>query len=96
MMNQICHGGFVLIVALVSLAARAQNEGVIELNDRVTGNQEQPQVLYIVPWQAPGDDSILSQPVQSQLNNDVFEHIERPEHEREVEYLQQLWQQAAE
>lgn len=82
------------LALLTSAAAWAQGEGVIELNDRVTGNQEQPQVLYIVPWQAPGDDTILSQPVQSQLNSDVFEHIERPEHEREVQYLQELWQQA--
>lgn len=78
---------------LAAQAAIAQQEGVIELRDTVTGNQEQPQVLYIVPWQAPSDDTILDERVRTQLSRDVFDHVERSEHVREVQYLEQLWQE---
>lgn len=83
---------FVAVALLYLPAALAQEEGVIQLSDRVTGNQEQPQVLYIVPWQSPADDSILNQQVQTQLNQDVFNHIERSEHVREINYRLQLQQ----
>jgi hypothetical protein len=71
-------------------SALAQQEGVVVLSDTVTGNQEQPKVLYIVPWQAARDDTILSQPLTTKLHRDVFAHIERPEHVRELRYLEQL------
>jgi hypothetical protein len=68
----------------------AQSEGVVVLSDTVTGNQEQPKVLYIVPWQPADDTAILSQPLTTKLHRDVFAHIERPEHVRELQYLEQL------
>lgn len=75
---------------LISLAAVAQEDNVVVLSDTVTGNQEQPKVLYIVPWQAAEDDTILSQPLTTQLHSEVFEHIERQEHVRELRYLETL------
>ncbi|MBC6906263.1 hypothetical protein DWB84_12395 [Saccharophagus sp. K07] len=70
--------------------ANAQQEGVVVLSDTVTGNQEQPKVLYIVPWQPATDDTILTQPLTTKLHRDIFAHIERPEHVRELQYLEQL------
>lgn len=67
----------------------AQEDRVVNLSTTVTGNQEQPTVLYIVPWQPADDKAILYQPVNSRLNN-LFGHVERPEHRRQVEFLQQL------
>lgn len=89
---EISHKAFILaIVGVLSASfAWAQDEAVIRLSDTVTGNQEQPKVLYIVPWQRAEDDTILYQPVKTMLNQDVFGHIERPEHLREVEYLEEL------
>lgn len=80
------------IPLLLTLAAPAvaQQEGVVVLSDTVTGNQEQPKVLYIVPWQPANDDTILTQPLTTKLHRDVFAHIERPEHMRELQYLEQL------
>lgn len=72
--------------------AFAQDDGVVVLSDTVTGNQEQPKVLYIVPWQAAEDDTILKQPLATQLHSEVFEHVERQEHIRELKYLQTLSQ----
>lgn len=79
----------ILFAAMASLAL-AQTEGVVILSDTVTGNQEQPNVLYIVPWQQASDNTILYQPLATKLNRDVFEHVERPEHIRELGYLEQL------
>ena len=79
-----------LLMLVSAYSAVAQQEGVVVLSDTVTGNQEQPKVLYIVPWQAARDDTILSQPLTTKLHSDVFAHIERPEHLRELQYLEQL------
>lgn len=86
---------FSLVLSLVSallaaVSASAQQEGVVVLSDTVTGNQEQPKVLYIVPWQPANDDTILTQPLTTKLHRDVFAHVERPEHVRELQYLEQL------
>ncbi len=79
-----------LLMGIISGAALAQSEGVVVLSDTVTGNQEQPKVLYIVPWQPADDTTILTQPLTTKLHRDVFAHIERPEHVRELQYLEQL------
>lgn len=79
---------FLLCAAAVQVFA--QTEGVVVLSDTVTGNQEQPKVLYIVPWQPAQDDTILTQPLTTKLHRDIFSHIERPEHLRELQYLEQL------
>lgn len=82
------------VLALIGIwftfAAHAQDEGVVVLSDTVTGNQEQPKVLYIVPWQAATDDTILELPLVTRLQRDVFEHVERPQHIRELNYLNAL------
>lgn len=89
---------FVKLVSIPSLLMAmplvAQDDGVVVLSDTVTGNQEQPKVLYIVPWQAAEDDTMLKQPLKTQLHNEVFEHVERAEHIRELKYLQTLSQGA--
>lgn len=66
------------------------NSGVIVLSDTVTGNQEQPKVLYIVPWQGAGDDTMLKQELITRLQSDVFAPVERAEHQRELEMINAL------
>lgn len=80
----------VIVLMVIPCPAFAQSEGVVVLSDTVTGNQEQPKVLYIVPWQPAEDTTILTQPLTTKLHRDVFAHIERPEHVRELQYLEQL------
>lgn len=67
----------------------AQDNEVVNLGATITGNQEQPKVLYIVPWKQTKDDTILSQGLESRLS-DVFDHVERSEHKREVEFFEVL------
>lgn len=56
---------------------------VIELESRVTGNREQPQVFYLVPWQTPGSPELHYEPLSSQLQQ-VFGHLEREELRRQL------------
>ena len=81
---------FLFLLGCVVPAALAQDEGVVVLSETVTGNQEQPKVLYIVPWQAATDDTILNHSPLTQLHSEVFQHVERADHNRELQYLQAL------
>ena len=69
-----------LSLALLPVVAHAaeQGEANVTLHSTITGNQEQPKVLYIVPWQPPGGVDQLQQPVQSLLG-DVFAPTDRAE-----------------
>src|SRR5690606_14033279 len=67
------------------LAQDAREEANVVLHSTITGNQEQPKVVYIVPWQGPGDADKLNQPMQPVLS-DVFAPIDRAEFQRELKY----------
>ena len=78
----------VLFAALSSHAAepaKSAREANVSLHSTITGNQEQPKVLYIVPWQPPGNADRLAQPVQPLLD-DVFAPVDRAEFQRELKY----------
>ncbi|KUJ83822.1 cell division protein FtsY [Microbulbifer flavimaris] len=78
------HAFFFLATSSVLLAGKAVAEDVVELESTVIGNQEQPKVLYIVPWKSA--DSL--QRIDSNLPrvlDDVFEHREYSEFQREIE-----------
>lgn len=55
----------------------------------VTGNQELPRVLYIVPWKKPlaGD---LPEPPVSSLLDEILAPIDREVFRRQVSYYEQL------
>lgn len=67
----------------------AQQPEVVEMSATVTGNQEQPKVIYIVPWKNADDDAILYQPLNGKTNS-IFGHVERSEHLRELKFLDEL------
>ncbi len=63
----------------------AQEEARVQLQSTVTGNQEQPKVLYIVPWQGPGGADHLRQSLQPVVD-DILVSVDRDEFRRELEY----------
>ncbi|MBU2886230.1 hypothetical protein KO507_10695 [Gilvimarinus agarilyticus] len=75
-----------LSLAGLSLIAHAQEDA---LETTITGNQEQPQVLYIVPWQTPDSPTLKYDVVQSQSAR-VYEHLERSELKRELAWQKPL------
>lgn len=82
-------GVLILLLSMVAVTmAHAQKKGEeanVVLHSTITGNQEQPKVLYIVPWQPPGSADRLSQPIQPLLS-DVFAPVDRAEFQRELKY----------
>jgi hypothetical protein len=55
----------------------------------ITGNQELPKVLYIVPWQKSDPGDLMGRPVNSLLD-EVLTPIDREEFIRQVDYFGDL------
>lgn len=60
------------------------DSATINLRTTVTGSQEQPRVLYIMPWQSPAAEELEIEMLSSQQDA-VFGHIEREEMLRGLE-----------
>jgi hypothetical protein len=80
---------WVLLSSIVTLSAVADE--VVTLNTTVQGNQEHPSVTYIVPWREAPPTDLVEMPfnLQTRLIN-VFDGVNRQEHEREVVFLMQF------
>ncbi|HMB74203.1 MAG TPA: hypothetical protein VKQ06_11570 [Gammaproteobacteria bacterium] len=55
----------------------------------ITGNQELPKVLYIVPWQKADPGELMGKPVNTLLD-EVLAPIDRSEFIRQVDYYDDL------
>ena len=55
----------------------------------ITGNQELPKVLYIVPWQKSDPGDLMGKPVNTLLE-EVLAPIDRGEFVRQVRYYDEL------
>lgn len=60
------------------------SEATINLRTTVMGNQEQPQVMYILPWQSPLSPELEMEMLGSEADA-VFGHLERDELQRNLE-----------
>ena len=56
----------------------------------ITGNQELPTVLYIVPWQKADPADLMGRPVNTLLD-EVLSPIDRDEFVRQVDYYGDLY-----
>ena len=56
----------------------------------ITGNQELPTVLYIVPWKKSDPGELMGKPVNTLLD-EVLAPIDRTEFIRQVDYYQDLY-----
>ena len=85
-----------ICAALLAIAAAAAAQegqmpaGVIQLDETViSGNQELPKVLYILPWQQPtGLPDIQVKAEFTEL--EVFRRLYRPAYRRELSYFETL------
>lgn len=71
-------------VLIATALGSAEANPVVELGSRVTGNQEQPRVLYILPWQAPDGPESLYQDIAHNIN-DLYAPVKRESFQRELE-----------
>jgi hypothetical protein len=69
---------------LLSLSALAL-EPVVTLHSTVTGSQAQPKVMYIVPWQQPGD-ARFDYGMKGSFADELFEPVDRDEFVRGLHY----------
>lgn len=78
-----------VLMVMMSTGAVCAQEARVVLRSTVVGNQEQPKVLYIVPWQQAETPESIYQPLQS-LVDGVFEEVDRDEFLRELNYQQKV------
>ena len=73
---------------------RSTGGGVMDELDlgrtEITGNQELPKVLYIVPWQKSDPGDLTGKPVNSLLD-EVLAPVDRSEFIRQVDYYGDLY-----
>ncbi len=73
---------------------RQVNNGVMDEMElgraEITGNQELPKVLYIVPWQKSDPGNLTGRPVNTLLD-EVLAPIDRSEFIRQVKYYDELY-----
>ncbi|MDN4502064.1 hypothetical protein QX776_06605 [Alteromonadaceae bacterium BrNp21-10] len=85
-----------LIAALggmLSPVVLAQSKAnVLKLESVIRGNQEQPKVLTIVPWQTPKTKAIFAS-LQTQLMQTEFEPLERSSFIRQISFHHKLSKQ---
>lgn len=75
---------FLLVFYFWSSTLFAQ-QGVVTLRSTVKGNQEQPKVLYVVPWQRDGKTTFVYEPSPTYLQ-EIFRSVDRDEFLRELEF----------
>lgn len=81
-------------VLTAQVSRSATGGGVMDQLDlgttEITGNQELPKVLYIVPWQQPEPGEIVGKPVNTLLD-EVLAPLDREEFVRQVDYHDDLY-----
>jgi hypothetical protein len=61
----------------------------------ITGNQELPKVMYIVPWKKSDPGDLMGKPVNTLLD-EVLAPLDREEFIRQVEYYDDLYREVEE
>ena len=79
-----------LPLLFIAAASDESPRGVIQLDETViSGNQELPKVLYILPWQQPGGLPDIE--LQAEFTEiEVFRRLYPPAYRRELEYFDTL------
>lgn len=85
----------VMLALLLRIASVYAEDGVLTMESTITGSQEQPKMLYIVPWQnvIPGEP--VSQEVASKvIERQIFSPIDRAVFQRQIRYHELLLEAA--
>lgn len=82
--------GIVLLVISIGLQSQeTTRETRVTLHSTVTGNQEQPRVMYIVPWEQPGELSI-DHTLDRSIASELFIPVDREEFVRNLKYKSKM------
>lgn len=81
---------FALLLLAMSFSAAAQEEGeVISLESTIVGSQEQPKVLYIIPWKQAASLEKIESTIHTAIDHS-FQHQEYSELKREIKLVQEI------
>ena len=84
-----------LLFALVVFASNVgAEEARLTLHSTVSGSQEQPRVMYIVPWQHPAAAE-FDYELQNTIAVELFGQVDRYEFNRAMAYRELLNERAA-
>ena len=78
-----------MVVVTLNAVAEDQLDRLDLEATSVTGNQELPKVLYIVPWKESGIGDLTGKPVNSLLD-EALAPLDREVFQRQVSYFEQL------
>ena len=78
---------FALPLGFLSHVVNAQQPEIIKLEQTIRGNQEQPKVLTIVPWQSPKTKKALPSPIVERINK-KFVPLQREVLKRQIHILE--------
>ena len=78
-----------LSIVCPAISPALGQEPYITLHSTVSGNQEQPKVMYILPWQQPSDRH-LEQEFPTEREGDLFVALDRDEFVRELNYRETM------
>lgn len=78
---------FVAVLSYTAAANLEAQSAVVTLESQVKGNQEQPNILSIVPWKQADDFGRIDQSIDLSVD-DVFQHLDREEFSREYDFYQ--------
>ena len=86
------HGGYwrpvACILGMFCFASGAQDADTLDLEGTtITGNQELPKALHIVPWKTPQAGELAARPMNS-LVDEILAPIDRDVFLRELEYYE--------
>lgn len=76
------------LLLLCLSALSSAEEALVVLESTVVGNQEQPKVLYLLPWQSAAMPEQLFQPFETLVGN-LYQPIEREQFLRELRFRQE-------
>jgi hypothetical protein len=87
-MKQVAARG-VFAVSLLLAPALCAQEPVVTLRSTVTGEQQQPRVMYLVPWQQPVEGT-FNYELEAGFAQELFAPVDRDEFRRDLEYQARL------
>lgn len=77
---------------IIALPVQA-NENVVTIESTISGSQEQPKVLTIVPWQDAPEPDMVDWQVKSVVADEVMQPIDRQVFKRKSFYYHKLERQ---
>ncbi len=77
-----------LFLLVLGFSFRSFAQEIITIQSTITGSQEQPKVISIVPWQKPEDPDYFGQETSVLgLTPNVFKSLDRDGFSKELEYI---------